>query len=378
MMREPACARFYLHGEDAMRTEFAASDFFHSPTDRSRSHHDPAINSTAEGRGEELTGLVPSSKEPAVVVQLSEAASELAHHRSPFHNHGISKYAGASGLDNGGGPDGATSRNSQALNKIEMLLGAERGGPGTDTSIDPVNQAAPPQGVQKEKSEKLVKELSQVEERIVMKLQDRDREVRDHEMAHKAAAGPYAIGGPEYEFTKGPDGKAYATGGQVNIDTSNVPNDPQGTMQKMEIVRRAALAPVQPSSQDRQVSADASAKLIAARREVLEARTEETSNNTLGGTAHRAGHWREIWRSSVENIEQTRKRESVEIEVERVGELQLLEIPEGPLEQDAQNNRSETSGFALGTVDGVSMVDTANSGTPPYAQPGLRPENASL
>ncbi|MCH8129990.1 MAG: hypothetical protein IIC70_08840, partial [Acidobacteria bacterium] len=59
----------------------------------------------------------------------------------------------------------------------------------------------------------------------------------------KAAAGSNASGGPTFEFTTGPDGKRYAVGGEVQIDTSAVDGDPQATIQKMQQVRRAALAP---------------------------------------------------------------------------------------------------------------------------------------
>ena len=78
--------------------------------------------------------------------------------------------------------------------------------------------------------------------------------VRAHEQAHKAAAGAHAKGGPTYEYQSGPDGKRYAVGGEVQIDTSPVPNDPQATIQKMQQVQRAANAPAEPSSQDRRVA----------------------------------------------------------------------------------------------------------------------------
>gem|GEM_PF-5290444 len=83
--------------------------------------------------------------------------------------------------------------------------------------------------------------------RQVEKLKQRDREVHTHEMAHLAAAGPYAQGGPSFEYQKGPDGQRYAVGGHVNIDTSPVPGDPEATLRKAETVRRAAMAPGNPS-----------------------------------------------------------------------------------------------------------------------------------
>ena len=103
------------------------------------------------------------------------------------------------------------------------------------------------------------------------KLQQRDREVRAHESAHLAAAGQHAVGGAQYQYQKGPDGRMYAIGGHVSIDTSSVPGDPEETERKAEQVRRAALAPGEPSAQDTQVAAQA-ARMSA------EARTEQRAN----------------------------------------------------------------------------------------------------
>lgn len=115
-----------------------------------------------------------------------------------------------------------------------------------------------------------VAELSPEEQRKVQELQDRDREVRTHEQAHKAAAGRYAQGGPQYEYTTGPDGKQYATGGSVAIDTSKVPDDPAATIQKAQAVKRAALAPAQPSAEDHRIAAKASRMEAEARADLQE------------------------------------------------------------------------------------------------------------
>jgi hypothetical protein len=48
-----------------------------------------------------------------------------------------------------------------------------------------------------------------------------------------------------------PDGCDYALGGEVAIDTSAIAGDPEATLRKMEQIRRAALAPANPSGQDR-------------------------------------------------------------------------------------------------------------------------------
>lgn len=119
-------------------------------------------------------------------------------------------------------------------------------------------------------------ELTSEEEEEVERLKQRDAEVRAHENAHKAAAGQHARGGPTYEFERGPDGRRYAVGGEVQIDTSAVPNDPDATILKMRQVRRAALAPAEPSPQDRRVASEASQQESAARREKLAQRQAES------------------------------------------------------------------------------------------------------
>jgi hypothetical protein len=116
-------------------------------------------------------------------------------------------------------------------------------------------------------------ELTEEERAQVEKLAKRDREVRAHEQAHRVAGGRYA-GAAQYSRTMGPDGKTYVTGGEVSISVSEVPGDPQATIVKMEVVKRAALAPAQPSSQDRAVHAQASRIEQEARAELLREQAE--------------------------------------------------------------------------------------------------------
>ncbi|MEM6955879.1 MAG: putative metalloprotease CJM1_0395 family protein, partial [Myxococcota bacterium] len=108
----------------------------------------------------------------------------------------------------------------------------------------------------------------------VERLRQRDREVRNHELAHAAAAGPYG-GPPRYELERGPDGTMYATGGNVRIDVSPVPGDPDATIRKMRQVRRAALAPAEPSAQDRRVAARAAAEEAKARSALRRTQAQE-------------------------------------------------------------------------------------------------------
>ncbi len=81
--------------------------------------------------------------------------------------------------------------------------------------------------------------------------------MRAHEAAHIAAGGAFVHGGATYTYERGPDGKEYAIGGEVSIDVSPVANNPRATIQKMETVHAAALAPSDPSAADLGVAAEA-------------------------------------------------------------------------------------------------------------------------
>ena len=110
-------------------------------------------------------------------------------------------------------------------------------------------------------------------QRVLASLRQRDREVRLHEQAHLLVAGPYAQGAPSYTYQIGPDGQRYAIGGEVPIDLSAVPGNPQATLQKALTVRRAALAPNDPSEADQAVAAKATALAAQAQQELLEAQS---------------------------------------------------------------------------------------------------------
>ncbi len=117
-------------------------------------------------------------------------------------------------------------------------------------------------------------QLTEQQQKELDELDTRDREVRVHEQAHKAAAGSH--GGPiSFSFTTGPDGKRYAVEGEVPIDLSPVEGDPEATVRKMQQVRDAALAPADPSAADRQVAARAQRLEGEARTEQLQQEKDE-------------------------------------------------------------------------------------------------------
>jgi len=125
--------------------------------------------------------------------------------------------------------------------------------------------------------DKKTQELSESDLKVISELKQRDAEVKAHEAAHLAAAGGIATSGASFEYQQGPDGVRYAVGGEVNIDTSAVPGDPATTLRKADTIRRAALAPAQPSSPDMQVAASAAAMAAQAQIQLLQ-KNQDTQN----------------------------------------------------------------------------------------------------
>jgi hypothetical protein len=153
----------------------------------------------------------------------------------------------------------------------------EAGVKNTATDAASNNEAAASASIEKEQQQK---EREQVGE-----LAARDREVRAHEQAHAAVAGQYA-GTTTYSYERGPDGVSYAVGGEVSIDTSPIPGDPEATLRKAQQLQRAANAPADPSSQDARVAAQsvqmeqqARIELSKQQAEKAELRTESTSKS---------------------------------------------------------------------------------------------------
>jgi len=125
------------------------------------------------------------------------------------------------------------------------------------------------------------KQQQQAEQQEITELKTRDQEVRNHEQAHASIGGRYA-GAPSYSYELGPDGRKYAVAGEVQIDIAPVPGDPQATIQKMQQVKAAALAPAEPSSADRRIAAEAGLRLLQAQTELVAEKTSlaQSSNSS--------------------------------------------------------------------------------------------------
>lgn len=121
-------------------------------------------------------------------------------------------------------------------------------------------------------------QYTDIELKEIEQLKSREKEVIAHEQAHAAVGGQYT-GAPSYDYETGPNGVRYAVSGEVSIDTSEVPGDPQATLRKAKQIKAAALAPAEPSAQDLKVAAKADRMAANARAEIL---AENTGRDRSG------------------------------------------------------------------------------------------------
>ncbi|WP_289107993.1 putative metalloprotease CJM1_0395 family protein [uncultured Pseudoalteromonas sp.] len=158
--------------------------------------------------------------------------------------------------------EAATYDATGKLSDEQAVEQRQQGSEDSDSEQQQNQQASEDTPEEEQDQQQLELEQQQIEE-----LKARDTEVRVHEQAHASVGGQYA-GSPSYEYQRGPDGTNYAVGGEVQIDVSEIPGDPQATIDKMQTVRAAALAPAEPSSADRAIAADATQKMAAAQAEL--------------------------------------------------------------------------------------------------------------
>lgn len=131
------------------------------------------------------------------------------------------------------------------------------------------------QAQQAQEQAKQAQEKAQAQQQQqVDSLKARDSEVKAHEHAHATFGGQYAQS-PSFKYEKGADGQRYATDGEVQIDVSAVGGDPLATINKMKQVYAAAMAPVDPSSADIRVAAEALQKMNEAKVKLAEERQQQ-------------------------------------------------------------------------------------------------------
>lgn len=123
-------------------------------------------------------------------------------------------------------------------------------------------------------AQKVQEKIAEQQRVQVAELKARDAEVKAHEHAHATVGGQYAQT-PNFKYEKGVDGQRYATDGEVQIDVSIVAGDPLATINKMKQVYAAAMAPVDPSSADIRVAAEALKKMNEAKALLAEERQKQ-------------------------------------------------------------------------------------------------------
>ncbi len=112
-------------------------------------------------------------------------------------------------------------------------------------------------------------------QQVISQLKSIEEKVKAHEAAHKSSGA--ATGPISYTYTRGPDGKNYITGGEVPISISTG-STPEETIARMQQVIQAALAPADPSPQDRAVASQASNIKLQAQQEKAQQSNPQTGD----------------------------------------------------------------------------------------------------
>jgi hypothetical protein len=208
------------------------------------------------------------------------------------------------------------------------------------------DQKTPAELAQEERAEESTPggELTADEQQMVAELRTRDAEVRSHESAHMAAGGGLT-GGMSLSYQLGPDGKRYAVGGEVSIDASPG-NTPEETVLKAQRVRAAALAPAEPSAQDRSVAARAGQMEADARGQLRLQRAAELRDTMRGlqpGEESDGFPPKTLTLGEVEGLEPEPKDNVVELQTAPPP----VEVPEEPAVDPAVEAAIEPRGDAV-------------------------------
>ena len=171
------------------------------------------------------------------------------------------------------------------------LSGAERQGgrstPASEKSGATPEKQAGSEEVNPSGSSKPSSELDAEQQRQIAKLVETDRKVRAHEQAHMSAGGDLVRGAASFEYETGPDGKRYAVGGEVSIDTTEG-RTPAETVVKAQRIYDAAMAPADPSPQDHSVASMAMGMKAEATQELNAQQTAQSGRTPASPTEESA------------------------------------------------------------------------------------------
>ena len=129
--------------------------------------------------------------------------------------------------------------------------------------------------------------LAQAQE--LKRVQSQADKVVAHESAHALVGGALMLGAASYQYEVGPDGQTYESSGQSRIDMSPVAGNPQATVAKMQQVKRAAMAPLNPSGADRVVASQAD-QLENQARKVMKNKADKILEQNLIGIGGESNH----------------------------------------------------------------------------------------
>jgi hypothetical protein len=136
--------------------------------------------------------------------------------------------------------------------------------------------------VQAETISPMLGEMTLEQANELKRMQTQADKVVSHEGAHAMVGGTLMLGGPVYQYELGPDGEVYETAGQSRIDMSPIAGNPQGTIFKMQHVKRAAMAPLNPSGADRVVASQADQIENQARKHLQNVAEKVVEQNLIG------------------------------------------------------------------------------------------------
>ncbi|MCT8875604.1 MAG: catalase [Shewanella oneidensis] len=224
----------------------------------------------------------------------------------------------------------------------------------------------------KQTQEKAIEQVKQTQEKAIEQqqaqideLKARDTEVKAHEHAHASVGGQYAQS-PSFKYEKGADGQRYATDGEVQIDVSIVPGDPLATINKMKQVYAAAMAPVDPSSADIRVAAQALQKMNEAKAKLAEERQQQIVDQSTTETLIGA-------EAQLENLPPLKERQiQVTGKVDADGNITVpQDEPSAPVTEviDKIKQAIAAQVASSDTSDAVNAIEVENSDTiePPTA-----------
>lgn len=243
----------------------------------------------------------------------------------------------------------------------EMLSAMSQNTQNQTESTDAKQKKQSSENTQNNTGEKL---LTEEEQKQVEELKVRDMEVKAHEQAHIAAGGSYVKGAASYDYQTGPDGKKYAVGGEVSIDTSAVEGDPQATINKAQVIIKAALAPAEPSGQDRAVASQARQMMANARKELMSEKTNTESNSTADSTAAEKTQ-SENNQNKVESTNENNNTETVET------------TNDNTIKTASVNTQSASNNISTENTNSKSSTPVVND-TPKMATQSLKTESVNI